>query len=98
MSFIRGSVPLINQSPPEINDDRQPGTTVPAVTAVARGAEAGGAPLSDQAIARQLRAPGAGPARAARQLQADGTCDDAGDRQSARHDHAVQPEASSPAS
>jgi len=42
--FIRGSAPLINQSPLEINDDRQPGTTVPAVTAVARGAEAGGAP------------------------------------------------------
>src|SRR4029077_4829806 len=42
--FIPGSAPLINQSPPEINDDRQPGTTVPAATAVARGAEAGGAP------------------------------------------------------
>lgn len=54
--------------------------------------------LSDQAIARQLRALGAGVARAARQFQADGTCDDAGDRHFARHDHAVQPEASSPAS
>ena len=42
--------------------------------------------------------PGAVVARAARQFQADGTRDDARDRQSARHDHAVQPEASSPAS
>ena len=47
MSFIPGSAPLINQSPPK---------------------------------------------------WADGTCDYAGDRHFARHDHAVQPEASSPAS
>jgi hypothetical protein len=49
-------------------------------------------------MARQLRALGAGVARAARQFWADGTCDYAGDRHFARHDHAVQPEASSPAS
>jgi hypothetical protein len=36
--------------------------------------------------------------RAARQFQAEGTCDYADDTQFARHDHAVQPEASSPAS
>jgi hypothetical protein len=53
---------------------------------------------SDEAITRQLRAPGAGVVRAVRQFQAEGTRDDARDRQSARHDHAVQPEASSPAS
>ena len=44
------------------------------------------------------RAPGAEVVRAARQFQADGTCDDAGHRPLARHDHAAQPEASSPAS
>jgi len=65
---------------------------------LSRAAPRQAAHRSDQAIARQLRAPGAGVARAACQLQADGTCDYAGDRQSARHDHAVQPEASSPAS
>jgi hypothetical protein len=54
--------------------------------------------LSDGAIARQLRAPGAEVVRAAGQFQAEGTCDYADDRQFARHDHAVQPEASSPAS
>jgi hypothetical protein len=41
---------------------------------------------------------GAGAVRAARRFQAEGTCDYAGDRRFARHAHAVQPEASSPAS
>src|SRR6185312_6593330 len=57
--FIPGPARLISQSPPEINDDWQPGTTVPAVTAVARRRGRRRA-LSDQAIARQLRALGAG--------------------------------------
>jgi FMN reductase len=54
--------------------------------------------LADEAIAGQLRALGAEVVRAARQFQTEGTCDYADDRQFARHDHAVQPEASSPAS
>ena len=54
--------------------------------------------LADEATARQLRALGAEVVRAARQFQAEGTCDYADDRQFARHDYAVQPEASSPAS
>ena len=54
--------------------------------------------LADEAIARQLRALGAEVVRAARQFQAEGTCDYADDRQFARHDDAVQPKASSPAS
>jgi FMN reductase len=46
--------------------------------------------LADEAIARQLRALGAEVVRAARQFQAEGTCDYADDRQFARHDDAVQ--------
>jgi FMN reductase len=54
--------------------------------------------LSDETIAGQLRALGAEVVRAARQFQAEGTCDYADDRQFARHNHAIRPEASSPAS
>jgi len=54
--------------------------------------------LADEAIAGQLRALGAEVVRAARQFQADGTCDYADDRQFARQGRAVQPEASGPAS
>jgi FMN reductase len=54
--------------------------------------------LADEAIAGQLRALGAEVVRAAHQFQAEGTCDYADDRQFTRHDDAVQPEASSPAS
>jgi FMN reductase len=54
--------------------------------------------LVDEAIARQLRALGAEVVRAARQFQAEGTCDYADDRQFAGHDHAAQNEAISPAS
>jgi len=54
--------------------------------------------LADEAIAGHLSALGAEVVRAARQFQTEGTCDYADDRQFAPHDHAVQPEASSPAS
>ena len=64
---------------------------------LSRGAEAGGAPCQTRPSPRSSR-PRRRVAGAARQFQADGTRDDARDRQSARHDHAVQPEASSPAS
>jgi hypothetical protein len=97
VSFIRGPAPLINQPPLEINDDRQPSTTVPAVT-LSRAAPKQAAHLSAETIARQLRALGAEVVRVARQFQAEGTCDYADDRQFARHNHAVQPEASNPAS
>jgi FMN reductase len=57
--------------------------------------------LTDEAIARQLRALGAEVVRAARQFQAEGTCDYADDKQFAAHGHPVQSEtrsASYPAS
>ncbi len=54
--------------------------------------------LADEAIAGQLRALGAEVVRAARQFQAEGTCDYADDRQFAHSGHAVQPGASGPAS
>jgi hypothetical protein len=65
---------------------------------LSRAAPRQAAHLSAETIARQLRAPGAEVVRAARQFQAEGTCDYADDRQFARHNHAVQPEASNPAS
>jgi hypothetical protein len=76
------------------------GSPVPesAPSRLPRAAPRQAAHLPDQAITRQPARPGAEVVRAARQFQADGTCDDAGDRYFARHDHAVQPEASSPAS
>jgi hypothetical protein len=46
----------------------------------------------------QLRALGAEVVRAARQFQAEGTCDYADDRQFAARGRAAQPGASSPAS
>ena len=54
--------------------------------------------LTDDAIAGQLRALGTEVVRAARQFQAEGTCDYADDRQFAGHGRAVQPEVGSPAS
>jgi FMN reductase len=57
--------------------------------------------LADEAIAGQLRALGAEVVRAARQFQAEGTCDYADDRQFAapgRPVRPVRPEASTPAS
>jgi FMN reductase len=54
--------------------------------------------LADEAVAGQLRALGAEVVRAARQFQAEGTCDYADDRQFALRNHAIRPEASSPAS
>jgi FMN reductase len=53
--------------------------------------------LTDDAIAGQLRALGTEVVRAARQFQAEGTCDYADDRQFAPDGRAAQPEASSPA-
>jgi hypothetical protein len=95
--FIRGSAPL-----PASHHCRQmmigsPAPESPPVTAVTRSAGQA-AHLSDEAITRQLRALGAAVVRAARQFHAEGTCDYADERQFARHDHAVQPEAGSPAS
>jgi hypothetical protein len=54
--------------------------------------------LSAEAVARQLRAPAPRSCVPPAQFQAEGTCDYADDRQFARHDHAVQPEARGPAS
>ena len=62
-----------------------------------RAAEAGSAPFQTRPSPGS-RAPGDEAVPAARQLQADGTFDYAGDRQPGRRHHAVQPGASSPPS
>ncbi len=54
--------------------------------------------LADEAIAAQLRALGAEVARAARQFQADGTCDYAEDRQFTPDGSAPEPKVGRPAS